>query len=211
MRAKFSRLVVLAVLLAPAPAAAQLGALAAWDAPSFLPPRPADELGGYLIDPPAGTWGLVGIWRQTGNLNLGVRGGILDREAADDLGVLLGAEVFGLLVPSGRDLPFDLGWSLGMGATFDGGTFLRIPAGVNAGLRLGSPGFVFVPYVHPRLALQVFSLNDQTEVELGVTTDIGVDLHLGRSFLVRAGAALGDHDALGVGAAVRTGRRVVAR
>ena len=49
----------------------------AWDTPSFFSPRPMDDIGLYVsqIQYPGGesSTGLSAIWRQSGNLNLGVR------------------------------------------------------------------------------------------------------------------------------------------
>ena len=44
-----------------------------WETPTFFAPRPADDIGAYLVDTEGGDIGLAGIWRQSGNVNLGVR------------------------------------------------------------------------------------------------------------------------------------------
>ena len=48
-----------------------------WDSPSFMSPVQGDDVGVYFVDGDVADWGLQGIWRQTGNLNLGIRGGVL--------------------------------------------------------------------------------------------------------------------------------------
>ncbi|HEX6940018.1 MAG TPA: hypothetical protein VF158_11450 [Longimicrobiales bacterium] len=189
----------------PARLAAQEGRVPAWDAPTFLPPRPGDDLGVYVLDPSGGDWALAGIWRQSGNLNLGVRLGVAD--GADETPVFFGAEFYGPLVRAGRESPLEVAWLLGAGATLDGGTFFRIPAGVSVGAVIDGDELLFVPYAVPRVGLDVFD----DESEFSFTVDLGVDLEIDRSLLLRFGAALGDHDAIGVGAAWRVGRRVTAR
>ena len=209
MRARWTALLASFVLLVPASAAAQ--GIGAWDAPIFLPPRPGDDLGVYLIDPSGGEWALAGIWRQSGNLNLGVRAGIADDEGDDGISVLFGAEFYGPIARSGRAFPLDIAWLLGAGATVNDGTFLRIPAGLSIGRVFASGGLVFLPYAVPRVALDIFAVGDETETEFSFTADLGVDLEIDRSLLLRFGVALGEHDAIGVGLAWRWGRSVAAR
>jgi hypothetical protein len=208
------RLLLLALLVAVAaqPAAGQQAVrpTAAWDAPSFMPPRGIDDVGVYVFEPSGGEWGVSGIWRQSGNLGLGVRGGILDIDATASRAFLAGLEFFGPLLAGG--LPLDMAWVLGAGGTFyDGGTTVRLPAGVTAGVRLGSPGFVLVPYVHPRAALALWASGDESETRFEATVDLGLDLLLGDAFRVRVGAAFGDGNALGAGVALRFARGVAVR
>lgn len=181
----------------------------AWDAPSFLSPRPGNDIGLYIFDPSRGDWGISGIWRQTGDLGLGVRLGIVDTKRSTR--VLFGAEFFQTLLDSDAGATFDLAWTLGAGATLNDGTFLRIPAGLSIGraVELGTVGLL--PYLHPRIALDVFSLGGDTDTELGLTVDLGADVALGTDWMLRIGASLGDHDAFGVGIAYILGRRVVVR
>ncbi len=207
MRVRGFALLTCLVLLAPATAAAQ--GIPAWDSPTFLPPRPGDDIGLYLIDPSGGDWALAGIWRQSGNLNLGVRLGVADGHR--ETPILFGAEFYGPLTRSGRAFPLDIAWLLGAGATVNGGTFLRIPAGVSVGRVFDSGGLVFLPYAVPRIGLDIFAEDGDTDSDLSFTVDLGVDLEIDRSLLLRFGIALGDFDAIGVGLAYRWGRSVVAR
>ena len=68
----------------------------AWDAPSFFSPRPMDDIGLYVGRSNLGSdfnvTGLSLIWRQSGNLNLGVRAGVGDLEQPGQT-VLVGAEL----------------------------------------------------------------------------------------------------------------------
>jgi hypothetical protein len=93
----------------------------AWDVPSFFSPRPGEDIGIYVVDMDgADDLGIVGIWRQEGNLNLGVRAGVLDGDH-----ISLGAEFYGPI--RGVNAPIYMSWLLGAGGTFNGVTWLRIP------------------------------------------------------------------------------------
>ncbi len=202
-------LVGLGVLFGAAPLGAQAFGGPAWDAPTFLPPRSNDDLGLYLIDPSGGDWALAGIWRQGGNLNLGVRLGIADGD--DETPVFFGAEFYGPLVREGRSFPLDVSWLLGAGATLNGGTVLRFPAGVSVGRTFDADGIAFVPYAVPRIGLDLAADDGETDADLSFTIDLGLDLHIDDAWLLRFGAALGDHDALGFGVAYRLSRGVTVR
>jgi len=204
-----------ALLAAPGPLAAQ-----AWDAPALFPPRPADELGGYVLQPPFGDWGLAAIWRQTGPVGLGVRAAYLNLEG-DESAFAVGAEFFGPLLRPAPGSALEAAWTLGAGATFDGGTLLRVPAGVSLGARLGRADLAIVPFAHPRLALEALFVDGERVTEWPLTLDLGVDLAVGRSFTLRAAAFLflttldegggeGD-DGLAVGVVVPFGRPVAVR
>lgn len=204
-----------ALLLWSAPAAAQH-----WSTPSFQSPRRADDLGVYLIRPtePFDGWGVAGIWRQTGNIDLGVRGGLLaaDNEFDDDTELIwiLGAEASGPLALFGRGSPLLAAWSLGVGGAFNSGSIIDVPVGVSIGAQLGSPGFLIIPYVQPRAS---FFLSDDEfgEGDEGVDLilDVGADFVVGENLIVRAGASFGGEDvgALGIGIAWRLARGVAVR
>lgn len=202
-------LFVCLMLCGAAPARAQALGDPAWDSPIFLPPRAGDDIGLYLIDPSGGDWALAGIWRQSGNLNLGVRLGLADGH--NETPFFFGAEFYGPLVRADRSFPLDASWVLGVGATLNGGTALRFPVGVSVGRTFDADGIVFTPYAVPRLGIDLAADDGDTDTDLGFTVDLGADLHIDDSWLLRFGVALGDHDALGVGVAYRTGRRAVVR
>lgn len=193
------------LLASAAPAAAQ-----AWDVPSFLSPRPGEDIGLYVIDPDGpGDVGFAAIWRQEGNLNLGVRGGYMDEHFS------LGAEFYGPLNLLGPQSPVLVSWVLGLGATFNDVTWLRVPLGASVGLDINTGGLQIMPYVHPRLAFDLFAFDtpegEDTETEFNFDIDVGADVGLGQRFVLRVGATFGDSEALGVGIAYRTGRRLIVR
>ncbi len=209
MRIRSAAVAALTLSILAAPAAAQ------WDSPTFFSPRAADDLGVYLIFPDPGDLGIVGIWRQTGNIDLGVRAGFVD--FGRDTGFLIGAELFGPVNIFPPGTPLRAAWMTGVGATFDGVTYLRIPLGLSLGATLASgSGFTLTPYIHPRVAFDVFSFDvgddrEETETELNVDVDLGADIGLGRSFILRFGATFGESDVVGIGLAWRMPRGVVVR
>jgi hypothetical protein len=191
-----------------APAAGQ-----AWDAPSFFSPRPGEDIGIYITKPEGSDdLGIAAIWRMEGNLNLGVRGGI----AAGDH-ISIGAEFFRPLDLLGPQSTLLMSWILGVGATFNDVTMLRVPLGVSAGVAFGTPGAVQVtPYAHPRVALDVIAYNlpdgqEQTDTEFRFEIDVGADAALGRSFVLRVGATIGESNTFGAGIAYRFSRRLIVR
>lgn len=182
----------------------------AWDTPSFFPPRPGDDLGIYFVQPDGADWGLAGIWRQAGSLNLGVRGGLVQPEIGD-IAIQVGGEVWGGLFEAGPAFPVDVAWTLGFGASFGDFTYARIPAGVSIGRELLLGGFTLTPYVHPRFALDIFAQDDRSDTDTSLVGDLGVDLALGGGLTVRLGATFGDLDAFGAGIAYRMARGVEVR
>ncbi len=189
-----------------APLAAQ-----AWDAPMFLPPHPGEDLGVYVTKPNHRDWGLEGIWRQQGNLNLGVRAGISG--ISGETSWLVGAEAYGdLLRPPSS--PVDVDWVLGAGATFQGDfSWLRIPFGVSIGRTLVSESMTITPYVLPRIVLDVRSASNTTDTELNFAADIGADFTFTPGWKLRAAATLGPSEvnSFGVGIAFDFGRKVEVR
>jgi hypothetical protein len=90
-----------------------------------------------------------------------------------------------------------------------------VPVGVSAGLRLGSGSTVILPYIHPRVSLDVVAITvgeeEDTETDIGFAVDLGAEVSLGQSLLARGAFSFGDRDAFGIGLALRMQRRVVAR
>lgn len=190
----------IALVLAAAPLSAQ-----AWDAPMFLPPTPGDDLGAYYVNPEGGDWGFVGIWRQSGPVDLGARAGIID---ADDVGVVLGAEAYDVVLGEDQGLPVDAAWVLGFGGTIGDATLVRVPLGVTVGRAFEGERWTLFPYVLPRVALDILADGDATDAEVTFTTDVGADVVIGERWIVRAGVSLIDRDAIGLGVAYRIPRGV---
>lgn len=197
----------LAMVFAALFIASSAHAQVAWDAPSYMPPRPGDDIGIYLSD--RGDFGIEGIWRQHGNLNLGVRLGYIDTPV--DGIITVGAETWDMLAAAGTLLPVDVGWTLGVGAAFNGGTTLGVPVGLTFGAPVVLGQLVLQPYVHPRLGVFLHSVADQTQLDLEGLFDLGVDAVLNENLKLRLGATFGSNDALGVGLAYRWTRGVTVR
>lgn len=180
-----------------------------WDTPTFFAPRPHDDLGVYAIKPEVGDWGVVGIWRQSAGINLGIRGGI--GGGSGDRTVLIGAELYGPITLEGA-APLALSWVTGIGASFDGVTSLRIPVGVSVGAALGPEGgAVLTPYIHPRAALDISTFeradgSEDTDTDFDVDVDVGADLELAGRWVIRAGYKIGDNDTFGFGIGFKMGR-----
>lgn len=229
----FRRALLLSVFLLPSVAHAQ----ASWDSPEFFSPTRHDELGLYyfktnnltLADPQDGFYhpaGLKLVWRQSGNLDLGVQAGTADLK---DIGqaILLGVEMSQPIRSLSSTSGLQAAWTIGGGAVF-GSKYAdaAIPVGVSLGLRLGSGSTSIVPYIHPRASLDISSFDtcttgnncNQTDTGLGLAADLGVDVTLGDRLIARGGYTLGrtkngvkDRDAWGIGLALRMPRKVVVR
>ena len=52
---------------------------------------------------------------------------------------------------------------------------------------------------------------EETETNIGLSVDLGVDVGLGERFILRAGGSFGDRDAFGAGLALRIPRKVSVR
>lgn len=199
-----------------------------WDAPLFFSPRPMDDIGLYYVRSNNAFFGqdlngLKAIWRQSGNINLGVHAGIGDLEEAGDA-ILLGAELSKPLSSMAANTGLIMSWHLGAGATIgDGYVDLRVPLGVSLGLDLGSGGSTAIlPYVHPRVSFDLAAFDDEfgeeeTVSDFGFAVDLGADVGLGERIVLKAAYTigsrndLGKRDAFGIGAALRIPRRVIVR
>lgn len=193
----------LAVLLMASDAQAQ------YDTPSFLPPRPGDDIGVYASS--LGDYAIQGIWRQGGHMNLGVRIGYVD--IGDDGAVVVGFDTWGLLMDAGVDLPVDVTWTFGAGAAFNGGTIIEIPVGLSIGRVIELEPVTLQIYGHPRLGLFVEpgAVEPDNELHLDGLFDLGVDAVLDEKLTLRIGATLGGIDAVGLGLAYHWSRGAVVR
>jgi hypothetical protein len=193
-----------------------------WDAPLFFSPRPMDDVGLYYINSDrtegfGNSNGLKLIWRQSGNLNLGVHAGTGDISSIGE-SILLGAELYGPLTSLASTTGLAMNWSAGIGAAFgdvDGVDYIdfSIPVGVSLGIRFGAGGAGVTPFVHPRVSFDVIAITPEggeefTESEFHFAVDVGAEISLGQRLLVRGAASLGDRDAFGVGVALRTPRKI---
>lgn len=176
-----------------------------WDAPSFLPPRPGEDVGVYVSD--QGDFAVEGIWRQRGNPNLGVRLGYID---VYDGGLLVGAETWGRFFTVGPEYPVDASWAFGLGAIIASHTVVEIPGGITVGRTFDLEPVKVQLYGYPRLALLIRTdpFPGQDRADLDGLFDIGGDVLLRNDMKVRIGITFGGTGALGVGLAWQFGRGV---
>lgn len=173
-----------------------------------------DDVGVYVTRADEAT-GLIGIWRQSGNLNLGVRAGVADLDNAGG-SLLVGAELYGPLNTLLPGSGLELAWTLGGGAVFgDNITTASIPFGLSVGVQLGSGSISILPYVHPRVSLDIISVEfageEETDTEGSFALDLGADINLSDRFLVRVGGSFADRESFGVGIAYRIPRPISVR
>ncbi|NIQ59156.1 MAG: hypothetical protein GWN02_30820, partial [Gemmatimonadetes bacterium] len=154
----------------------------AFDVPSFMPPRPGDDIGAYIST--LGDFGIQGIWRQQGSLNLGLRLGFIDYDFDD--AITVGAETWGGIVRAGPEFPLDVTWTLGLGAGFNGGTTLfEVPLGLSMGRMLDAGTLPIQLYGHPRIALVHFSSDVVDDTDLEFLFDLGADFHISPDWKLR--------------------------
>lgn len=169
-------------------------------------------MGLYLVDPSGGgDVGAAFTWRRAGRtLDVGLRGQLVDADGR--LGLAGGFELGGGLYRASPEFPLDVAWTAGagVGAVPDlDVAVLRVPLGVSAGRRLAVGDVGLVPYVAPRLLVDVrfrgdaparaggFGGGDHTALRFDL--DLGVDLELRRRWGLRVGGTVGYDDAVGVG------------
>jgi len=188
-------LVVLAVLSC-APVAAQETGTPVYSAPYRAFTR--HELGVSLSAPPHADIGLEGFYGfASGRNDWNLRLGYLDRET--ESAVVAGARFRSRLLTHSEEFPLDGALTVGVGATFNGGTVVRVPIGFSLGRRFNSrsSGISFVPYLQPVL-LPTFGSESS---DFGVALGLGLDMRLGRSFDLRVSGGFGDLDGFAVTAA----------
>jgi hypothetical protein len=187
-----------------------LRAQTAWDSPLLLPPRPADELGVYLVDMAAGGIGLLGTWRSP-VWNFGVRAGISEGAAGDELAVFGGVDFMGPINTATADLPIDVDWVAGAGLGLNDGMRVSLPAGLTGSYSVQAETARFTPFLTPRIILDAFLGGERRprdrSIDLAFALDLGLDLRLTgiegpfAGSTIRFAASVGDRSAIGIGLA----------
>jgi hypothetical protein len=157
------------------------------------------ELGLSLSAPPAADLGVEGFYGFASGRHDGeLRVGYLDRGDRDGA-VAVGGRFRTRLLTHSDDFPLDGALTVGVGATVDGGTTMRVPVGFSLGRRFDnrSSGISFVPYLQPVL-IPTFHSGDS---EFGVALGLGLDMRLGRRFDLRLSGGVGDMEGFAVTAA----------
>ncbi len=181
--------------------AAEARAQVAWDSPMLLPPRPPAGLGLYLIEPAGGDLGGVLTWRSGGGpANIGFRVGVAEETPDDDIAVFGGADFTGLIRADG--FPLDLAWLAGVGLGISDAVLISVPFGISVGGTINADGVRFTPYGSPRIVLDALfngGEGDDSDLDLDVAVDLGVDFFFSPGWGIRVGGTLGDRDAVAIG------------
>ena len=191
------KLVMLAVLLAPATAAAQSTTM-----PVFAAPYRAfanSEIGVSLSDPGAGM-GVEGFYKYGHQTwDIGFRGGFWDTDAGSTP-LLLGVDARTRVLTHNADFPLDGALTVGVGAVLaDGGNIFHVPVGLSLGRRVDLEGSTvsFVPYFQPVLGLILSDGNNDFAFGVG----LGADIRLNPKLDLRFSGGLGDYEGVSISVA----------
>jgi hypothetical protein len=155
------------------------------------------ELGASLSAPPGADLGIEGFYGfASGRYDVELRLGYLDRGERDGA-VALGGRFRTRLLTHSRDFPLDGALTVGVGATLNGDTTVRVPVGFSLGRRFDSGGISFAPYLHP-VVIPTFRSGRS---DFGAALGLGLDMRLGRSFDLRLSGGFGDMEGFAVTAA----------
>lgn len=175
-----------------------------WNHPSFQTPTAAPREFNFALSDGgvAGTTFLF-QWREGmaagSQLNFDV--GFADPDFGDDK-IVLGAGFGHELVRSRPDLPLDILFTAGLyGAVGGNSPFFRVPAGVSVGHVFPlEGGFAITPFAHPRISFDYCGecgVNGDSETELSLNFDLGVDFRVTPNLSLRASGMFGGSDLLG--------------
>lgn len=164
--------------------------------PTFQSTARGSDIGLYLSD--LGDLAIEGIWRRGfGNGDLGLRGGFAD---VGDGALLLGVDWRQPL--NLQTDPVDLALTLGAQGVIGDVDGFGGQVGLALGHTFAESNLRITPYIHPRVAL-VAAIADNSDAELDVLADVGVDLDFTPNLSVRFGVNLGDGADWGIGLALR--------
>ncbi|GBD31470.1 hypothetical protein HRbin33_00422 [bacterium HR33] len=176
--------------------------------PSFNAPYRAFnrfEFGGSLSFPdydqgPA----LEGMYRfASREFDVGLRGGILFRDAPAEEAFLAGVEARYRVITHSVSFPLDGALIFGGGLAIDGASQFFFPVGLSLGRRLNveNSDVSIVPYAQPTLVIWNRGVAGQRDTELEFSLGIGGDFRLSQAFDLRVSLGFGDaFDGLSVSA-----------
>ena len=157
------------------------------------------EFGVLVSFPNGGGTAFEGQYRvASGRLDIGFKGGILDKAGAGDAVLLLGAEARERVLTHSVDFPLDGAVVFGAGANLvSGSSVLILPLGLSLGRRIATEsGVSIVPYVQPSLLILAGDTPNHTQFALG----LGIDFRFTPRFDARLSAGLGDVEGVSLGA-----------
>lgn len=175
-----------------------------WESPLLIGPASPGGVSLFLIDPGEGL-GAMGQWQASGTGRpVGFRIGLAETHD-DRISVFGGVDFTGHLLSHSADFPLDVIWVTGLGVGVQGDAVLTIPFGVSMGRLVTEEGFWFHPYLAPRLVVDAYLGDDETDqhshddLDLGFALDVGADFSFTGSWAIRLGASVGDRDGLAIG------------
>jgi hypothetical protein len=166
-----------------------------WDSPFLAAPRATPGVGLYLAD--VGGLGALLTYQPT-RTSWGLRFGVAEGPG-DDVSIFGGGDFSGIISRSNRNSPLDVDWVFGVGLGLQNDVLVSVPAGVSLGHTFPSQGATFTPYITPRLILDAFLGDGNSDTNLDFAVDLGLDLRLQRSGTIRFGATIGDREAIAIG------------
>lgn len=189
------KLVLLAVLLAPATAEAQSTGTPVFAAPYRAFSR--SEIGLSLSDMDNAT-GFEGFYKAGHQKwDIGFRGGFLDPSGGGNTAILLGVDGRTRVLTHDQNFPLDGAFTLGAGAILaDQANVFQIPVGLSMGRRLDLEGsqVSFVPYFQPVLTPVFGDGNSDLLFSIG----LGTDVKLNRQADLRVSGAIGDMNGVSI-------------
>lgn len=188
--------------LLAAPASGQI----AWDAPALMSPVVPSGFSLFLIEPAGGDLGALGTFRHAaGPVGLGYRASIAEESGpGGDLAVSFGLDVAGFLARAVEGSEVDLIWWAGGGMSVGSDWLVSAPAGIIVGWSGEGDGVVISPYGGAHVALDITG-NEGDAMNFDGALDLGLDLVLRSGWMIRAGATLGDREAIAVGFRIPSG------
>jgi hypothetical protein len=139
-----------------------------------------------------------------GPVRLGYRFGLAEAHG-NDVAILGGVDVSGLVAAHSRDFPLDLIWVSGVGVGVADDVFLTVPLGISVGRVVVEDNLRVHPYLTPRLVVDAYLGNGGgggDDMDLDVAVDLGVDLAFEANWMIRlAGTVGGGREAIGIGLA----------
>jgi hypothetical protein len=147
---------------------------------------------------------LEGMYRfASREFDVGLRGGILFRDAPAEEAFLAGVEARYRVITHNVSFPLDGALLFGGGMAIDGTSQFFFPVGLSLGRRLNveNSDVSIVPYAQPTVVIWNRSVAGQRDTELEFSLGIGGDFRLSQVFDVRVSLGFGDaFDGLSVAA-----------
>jgi hypothetical protein len=173
--------------------------------PSFQQPRVVSREFNFAIADGDNITPLVFQWREgtSPGTQLSLDLGLADPENdALDTFFMVGGQYARMLTQARADMPLDLLLTAGLFGQFGNDiTSIGVPVGVSVGHRFPLTGtsMAITPHIHPRVSLDYFSVNDESDTELNITFDVGGNLEMTPQLALRLTAMFGnDADAFGL-------------